>query len=241
MTRRQAAAGETFEGVKAVYIHGEEGVAEVAEDVKEGIREMVSVNLLPRTLLQLVYGGHTFPTIKNIVTLRGEAQFFTLGEEKVKHLLTDTSPRTAVDNGYGLFPAVHAKRQCTRLNGTQALAAIFKECLLPSQLQQPTREAYFSSWRIVVAWDVAHEEVKALLPMSQDTLQAITQEMLMIGCLAGTIRNLWSAIEDRHRMYGYNPPLAMRMGDFSRSAKQSLQSRACHCAFCFQSGRTTYT
>jgi hypothetical protein len=34
MPRRQAAAGETFEGVEAVYIHGEEAVAEVAEDVK---------------------------------------------------------------------------------------------------------------------------------------------------------------------------------------------------------------
>ena len=205
--------------MEAVYIHGEEAVAEVAEDVKEGIREMVAVNLLPRTVWQIVYGGHTFPTINNIVTLRSEAQFFTLGEEKVKHLLTDTSPRTAVEDGDGHFPAVHAKRQCTRLLGTQALAAIFKECILPSQLQQPTREAYYSAWRTVVTWGVAHEEVKALLPMSQDTLQAITQEMLMIGCSAGTIRNLWSAIEDRHRMYGYNPPLAMRMGDFSRYSK----------------------
>jgi hypothetical protein len=51
----------------------------------------------------------------------------------------------------------------------------------------------------VVTWGVAHEEVKSLLQMSQDTLQVITQEMLMIGCSAGTIRNLWSAIEELHR------------------------------------------
>jgi hypothetical protein len=122
-------------------------------------------------------GSHV-PHDQNTVTLRDEAQFFTLGEQKVKHLLTDTSPRTAVEDGNGHFPAVHAKHQCTRLNSTQALAAIFKECLLPSQLQQPTREAYYSAWRAVVTWGVAHEEVKALLPMSQDTLRAITQEML---------------------------------------------------------------
>ena len=55
--------------------------------------------------------------------------------------------------------------------------------------------------------------------MSQDTLDAITQEALMIGLSAGTIRNLWSAIEDQHRQFGYNPPLAMRGGDFSMYSK----------------------
>ncbi len=71
----------------------------------------------------------------------------------------------------------------------------------------------------MVIWGVAHEEVIVLLPMSQDTLQAITQEMLMIGCSAGITRNLWSAIEERHSTYGYNPPLAMRMWDFPRYSK----------------------
>ena len=41
----------------------------------------------------------------------------------------------------------------------------------------------------------------------------------MIGMSAGSIRNLWSAIEDRHRQFGYTPPLAMRGGDFSRYSK----------------------
>ncbi len=272
-------------------------MAEVAEDVKEGIREMVAVNLIPRTVWQIVYGGHTFPTINNIVTLRDEAQFFTLGEEKVKHLLTDTSPRTAVEDGDRHFPAVHAKRQCTRrLIGTQALAAIFKECILPSQLQQPTREAYYSAWRTVVTWGVAHEEVKALLPMSQDTLQATTQEMLMIGCSAGNIRNLDTTfccvrptkltlrlliLTHPSQTFGcgrrlihddilalliirpllpgrYCPitcdasktatactdtirPWPCAWGISRVTAKQSLQSRACHRASCFLSACTIYT
>jgi hypothetical protein len=55
--------------------------------------------------------------------------------------------------------------------------------------------------------------------MSQETLQAITQELLMIGCSAGTIRNLWSAIEDRHENFGFQPPLALKLGDFSRYSK----------------------
>jgi hypothetical protein len=71
----------------------------------------------------------------------------------------------------------------------------------------------------VLTWGVAHEEVKSLLPMAQETLKAITQEMLMVGCAAGTIRGLWAAIEDRHRVFGYTPPLALRGGDFSRFSK----------------------
>jgi hypothetical protein len=58
-----------------------------------------------------------------------------------------------------------------------------------------------------------------LSPMSQETLKAITEDMLMVGCAAGTIRNLWSAIEDRHSIFGYTPPLALRGGDFSRYSK----------------------
>ena len=40
----------------------------------------------------------------------------------------------------------------------------------------------------------------------------------MVGCGAGTIRNVWSAIEDRHRRFGYSPPLGIE-GDFSRMAR----------------------
>jgi hypothetical protein len=55
--------------------------------------------------------------------------------------------------------------------------------------------------------------------MGLPVLKAITQEMLMLGSSAGTIRNLWSAIEDRHRFFGYTPQLAAREGDFSRYSK----------------------
>ena len=81
--------------MEAVYVHGDEAAAEVAEDLSEGIREMVAINLQPSTVYRLVYGGHAFPTIKNVNTLRDESQFWTLGEKKVTALLKDTSSRTA--------------------------------------------------------------------------------------------------------------------------------------------------
>ena len=219
MPKRQAADGEVFEGVAARYVHGEGAASEVAADLSDGIREMVAVNLLPGTVWSLRYTGHDFPTIDNVELLRAEPQFWILGAEKVNHLLADTSVRTAVEDGDGHFPAVYPRRQASRLSEPADLTAIFNECMLPGQLQHPTRLAYWGSWRTVLTWAVAHGDVKSLLPMSQDTLKAITQEALMVGLSAGTIRNLWSAIEDRHRQYGYDPPLAMRGGDFSWYSK----------------------
>ncbi len=54
-----------------------------------------------------------------------------------------------------------------------------------------------------------HDDVKLLLPMSRDTLKAVSQVLLTVGCSAGSIRNILSAIEDRHRRFGYSPPLGM--------------------------------
>jgi hypothetical protein len=216
MPKRQAADGEVTDGIMATYEHGEQAAAVVAADLREGIQEMVAVNLMPSTVWSLRFTGHGFPTIDNVELLRAEAQFWSLGEAKLKHLLQDTSPRTAVEAGDGHFPAVKAKRKVSRLSSASELAAIFDECVMPAQLQQSTRVNYWGSWKTVLTWGVAHEEVKSLLPMTQETLKAITQEMRMVGCAAGTIR---AAIEDRHRVFGYNPPLALRGGDFSRFSK----------------------
>ena len=190
MPKRQAVAGEVTDGVAATYVHGEEAAAEVSDDVREGIREMVCVNLLPSTVWALVFTQHGFPTISNVELLRAEAQFWSLGEEKMRHLLTDTSHATAVEEGDGHFPAVQAKRKTSRLSSEEELAAIFDECVLPAQLQQSTRAGYWSSWKTVLTWGIAHDEVKSLLLMAQDTLKAITQEGLMIGMSAASIRNL---------------------------------------------------
>jgi hypothetical protein len=100
MPKRQAAAGVATEGTRvATYEHGEEEAAEVATDLREGIQEMVVVNLLPSTVWALCHMGHSFPTIDNIELLRTEAQFWSLGGEK----------QTAVEAGDGHSPAVRAK------------------------------------------------------------------------------------------------------------------------------------
>ncbi len=94
MPKRQAADGEITEGIMATYEHGEQAAAAVAADLREGIQEMVAVNLMPSTVWSLRFTGHGFPTIDNVELLRAEAQFWSLGETKLKHLLQDTSPRS---------------------------------------------------------------------------------------------------------------------------------------------------
>jgi hypothetical protein len=48
---------------------------------------------------------------------------------------------------------------------------------------------------VVLAWGIAHDEVRLLLPIDQDTLKAVTQELLVVRCSAGSIRNIWSDYE----------------------------------------------
>jgi hypothetical protein len=61
MPKRQAADGEVTEGVMATYEHGEQAAARVAADLREGIQEMVAVNLMPSTVWSLRFTGHGFP------------------------------------------------------------------------------------------------------------------------------------------------------------------------------------
>ena len=85
MPKRQAAAEEVTEGVAATYVHGDDAAAEVAEELRDGIQEMLAVNLMPSTVWSLKYTAHGFPTIDNVELLRAEAQFWSLGEEKLRH------------------------------------------------------------------------------------------------------------------------------------------------------------
>ena len=213
--RGQAADGEVSQGRAATYEHGEGAAAEVAADLFDGIKEMVLTNLMPSTVWALEFTQHAFPTISNVGILAAEAQFWRFGDTRMRHMLEDISQPTPVEQGDGHLPAVRAKGKTGRLSSAKELAEIFDECVMPAHLAVGTRESYQSYWKSVITWAIAHDEVGSILPMTQTTLKAITQELMMIGCATGTIRNVWSAIEDRHRRFGYPLPLGMQ-GDFTR-------------------------
>ncbi len=75
---------------------------------------------------------------------------------------------TAVEAGYGHFPAVRAKHKMSRLSTAGELAAIFDECIILAQLQQSTRSIYWGSWKTVLSWGVAHDEVGSLVVVIQN-------------------------------------------------------------------------
>ncbi len=70
--RRQAEDGEVMVGAAAHYVHGAQAAGEVAEDLREAIKEMVAFNVLP-ALWALRWSEAGFPTILNTGILRAEA------------------------------------------------------------------------------------------------------------------------------------------------------------------------
>ena len=100
-------------------------------------------------------------------------------------------------------------------------------------MEASTRGGYQAAWRTVLTWGIAHDSVH--LPMTQATLKALTLELLMVVCAAGTIQNVWCSIEDRHRWFGLPLPLGVA-GDFRRLYKAACAVRRAPSRICFPIG-----
>ena len=94
------------------------------------------------------------------------------------------------------------------LFSSNELLQVFNEQILPAQLQVGSRVNYWSGWRQVITFGLAHGELNKILPMSSSTLRSLTAEFLMVGVAANSIRKVWSAIEHRHRIAHLAVPLA---------------------------------
>ena len=215
---RQAPEGEEEETELAQYEHGEAAADAVAEDLQAGIREMVLYALDPEIANRVSWSTANFPTLASLASLAGDDLFSRLPIERQRELLEDQSQQTPVERGDGLMPAVRVKHAAGRLASVAQLSAIFEECVGPAELEASTRTNYHASWRLVVTWGIAHECVAGVLPMTKDTLKALTLELLMAGCASGTIGSVWSSIEERHRRFGHPLPLG-EPGAFRRLYK----------------------
>jgi hypothetical protein len=215
---RQAAEGEVEETELAVYEHGAEAADEVADELRDGIRDMVVCELDPETAWQLRWSAAGFPTIMDASILTADSHFLALDRELQRALLSDESTQTAVERGDWILPAIRVKRARGALATVDELAAVFDQCVGPASLEASTRRGYQAAWCTVLTWGIAHQAVGQLMPMNKVTLKALTQELLMVGCAAGTIKNVWCSISDRHRRFGQDAPLAAA-GDFKRLYK----------------------
>jgi hypothetical protein len=156
----------------------------------------------------------------------------------MEQLLAYYSELTAVERGDGFMPAVRINCSAGRLGSVQQLAAVFDGCVGPARLEASTRRGYQASWRAVLTWGIAHECVASLLPRSKTVIKALSQELLTVGCSPGTIRNIWSSIEDRHRRFGQSLPLGGSLGTFGACTRQWLRC-AGHLRVSFSNGSTS--
>ena len=168
---------------------------------------MVLFALQPSTVWEVQWSAAGFPTLASIAMLHRDPLFASLDRVKMEQLWVDDSEQTAVERSDGIMPAVRVKHAAGRLASVQQLAAVFDECVGPARLEASTWRSYQASWQAVLTWGIAHECVESLLPMSKTTVKALSQEQLMVGCSPGTISNVWSSIEDRHRRFGHSLPL----------------------------------
>ena len=117
-------------------------------------------------------------------------------------IFLDDSARTALERADGNWgPAVGRLGVChVSAHATVAsLAAAFDEHLAPACRQPRTRADYWRAWRLVVTWAVARKAVLDILPMSLDTLKALTWDMVCFAVPSSQIELVWKSVQARHR------------------------------------------
>jgi hypothetical protein len=220
-----------------VYNHGPGSGADAAAEARRALKAGVAVNLSVATYRSLAWSKSQIPTIVDLQALRCE-QGGGLGRLKAKsrrELLQDDSALTELEKGDGVLPGISRARGSGRFTTTE-LSSLYRAAVMPSQLEQSSRRGYFASWRTVVTWLLAHDAADQGLPMTKKLLDALTMELLLMGATVGSIRNIWSSVEDRHRTYGHTPPLG-EPGAFRRGLKALSSLRGQPTKLLFPLGR----
>jgi hypothetical protein len=60
---------------------------------------------------------------------------------------------------------------------------------------------------MVVTWAIARKAVQLLLPMSLETLKALTWDMVCFAVPSSQIEMVWRSIQARHRQFQMRQPL----------------------------------
>jgi hypothetical protein len=71
------------------------------------------------------------------------------------------------------------------------LAAAFDEHLAPACRQPRTRADYWRAWRLLFTWAVARRDI---LPMSLDTLKALTWDLVCFAIPSSQIELVWKSV-----------------------------------------------
>ena len=219
------------------YDHEPNRGAEVAEEARQALKAAVAENLSVEVFRSVRWSKSRAPTILDLRVLRAEdgGGLGRLSPRGRRELLKDNSQVTELELGDGVLPGVRRARGGGRFNATE-LSSLFRTLVMPSALEQSSRQGYFASWRSVVTWLLAHDLADKGLPMTREVLEALTMELIFLGLSVGSIRNIWSSIENRHRIYGHQPPLG-EPGSFKRGIKAISSLRGQPIKLMFPVGR----
>ena len=154
------------------------------------------------------FGQGPLPFITNLACLRRSHLFAGVDQHA---LLRDMSMATALERGDGNWEQVVRSLGGPRLGASLTeLAAAFDEHVLPSRSKPATRQGNWRNWSCVITWAIVRKATRHILPMSRDTLKALTWDLILSATSHSAIRAVWSAINARHRLFGYTPPLNER-------------------------------
>ena len=168
-------------------------------------KSMVAVRLMSPSA-HLEWSRTPLPAITNLDAVRDASVF--AGVDKSRLFLNDTAP-TALERANGNWgPAV--RRLCDAGASPSAtvasLSAAFDQHLASASRQPRTRADYWRAWRLVVTWAVARKAVDLILPMSIDTLKALTWDMVCFAVPSSQIEMVWRSIQARHRQFQLRQP-----------------------------------
>ena len=202
-----------------LFDHGPNRSANAAAATRQALKAAIAENVSVETYRSLRWSKSLSPTIQNLQILQTEqgGGLGRLTARRRRELLLDNSAQTELERGDGVLPSITRALGSGRFSAAE-LSSLYRATVLPSHLEQPSRQGYFASWRTVVTWLLAHDAADQGLPMPKAILEALTMELLLMGLSVGSIRNIWSAIANRHTMFNRDSPLG-EPGTFKRGIK----------------------
>ena len=144
------------------------------------------------------------PTLQDVALLRGAACMAGLDEAT---LLQDDGSPTVLEQAAGHWHDALDSIAHSAFLAVPDTVALFNAAIAPSQRSANTRQKYFAKWCTCLTWAVARKLLGEVLPMSLDTLKALTWDMMSAECNKGQIQDVWDAVQTRHKMLGLIPPV----------------------------------
>ena len=193
------------------------------QDLSEQVRviqDAVNRNLGAQVAKHIIWANCKVPTIQNVEILKGSSSF---ADEHMASLLLNLSRPTALEGGNRSWRLVLDDiRACPAVTPSHrafaSMTRAFAVNVAPMSRQSSTRGQQWRNWRAVLTLAIAFDVVERLLPMSLDTLYALSWQLITLQCTASHMEQIWGAIAARHAEARATSPLAGK-GEFSKWKK----------------------